>query len=294
MLLGAAACWGSGFIAQRVGAESLGPLLFNAVRYAIGAALVLPLVGLSRRGLQRESPSPWSVRLVRDAVLLGVVLAGAAVLQQAGMKTSTSARAGFITGLYVLIVPAMAWWSGQRPTVGNFLGVLLAFAGMWLFSGDLAGAAAGDWLVLASVPGWALHVVLIGLMANRHHATALVGLQFLVAAVISGTGALLLEPVASADFSGAWLAVAYSGVLATAVAFLLQFIAQREAPPTHATVLMSTESLFAALCGWLLLGEHLGPRELLGGGLMLAGALVSQLVGVRRQAVAAPGAAPVP
>jgi drug/metabolite transporter (DMT)-like permease len=160
------------------------------------------------------------------------------------------------------------------------------FAG--LFDGGIDRAVAtGDWFVLASAAAWALHVVLIGVMAPKRDPTALVGVQFAVAALLSGVMVLVFErgtaALSAASWQDAWrasaLAVAYSGLFATAVAFTLQFIAQRHAPPTHATVLMSTEAIFAAVFGWILLSEILGIWEWIGGGLMLAGAIVSQLMG---------------
>jgi drug/metabolite transporter (DMT)-like permease len=299
MLLAAAAVWGSGFIAQREAMDHMGPFLFNTLRYAVGALVLLPAGHLMLRRLGER----WDARVLRDGAILGVVLGVAAGLQQVGMVTTTASRAGFITGLYVLMVPGVAWWFGYRPTRGNLVGVLLAFVGLVLFAaaeggtGDdasVAGMAVGDLFVLASAGAWAAHVVLIGVMAPQRDPTALVGMQFLVAAACSGVMVLLFEmpgapeagsealtgPPAPTD--GAWggaLSVAYAGLMATAAAYTLQFMAQRSAPPTHATVLMSTEAVFAAFFGWLLLGEMLGLTEWFGGGLMLAGALVSQLMG---------------
>lgn len=288
MLLGAAALWGTGFIAQRAAMDHMGPFLFNTLRYAIGAAILLPAGYLMLRRLGQA----WDGRLVRDGAILGSVLGLAAGLQQVGMVTTTASRAGFITGLYVLMVPGVAWWFGHRPTRGNLVGVALAFAGLALFAGVLGdgfgrAVAAGDWFVLGSAAAWALHVVLIGVMAPKRDPTALVGVQFAVAAVLSLAMVLVFErgtPALSAgSWRGAWLgaalAVLFSGLFATAAAFTLQFMAQRDAPPTHATVLMSTEAVFAASFGWLLLGEMLGLAEWVGGGLMLGGAMVSQLMG---------------
>lgn len=280
MLFLGAGLWGTGFIAQRAAMEHMGPFLFNALRYAIGAAILLPAGYLMLWRLGRG----WDRRLLRDGMVLGAVLGLAAGLQQVGMVTTTASRAGFITGLYVLMVPGVAWWFGYRPTKGNLVGVGLAFGGLALFAGLLDGGidravATGDWFVLASAAAWALHVVLIGVMAPKRDPTALVGVQFAVAAALSGVMMLFFERASPVSLAGAGLALAYSGVFATAAAFTLQFMAQRHAPPTHATVLMSTEAIFAAVFGWILLGEILGIWEWIGGGLMLGGAIVSQLMG---------------
>ena len=290
MLLGAAGLWGSGFIAQRSGMEHMGPLLFNTLRYALGAALVIPIAAI----LLRRRGAGWDRHLWRDGIVLGLVLTAAAGLQQAGMVFTTASRAGFITGLYVLIVPGLAWISGVRPTVGNLAGIALAAVGLALFAGRLGGGTAkGDGLVFASAGMWALHVVLIGHLAPRRDPTALVAIQFLVAAVVSAGLSIGLESGAVPELGGAWIAIGYSGVFATAVAYSLQFMAQRDAPATHATVLMSSEAAFAAFFGWLLLGESLGLREWSGGVFMLGGMLASQLIRPR-PAVSATGSDPTP
>ena len=298
MLLGAAAMWGTGFIAQRSAMEHIGPYLFNSLRYLIGAVLLLPLGHLVLRRLGER----WDRRVLRDGVLLGGVLGAASALQQVGMVTTTASRAGFITGLYVLMVPGVAWWFGHRPTRGNVIGVALAFGGMVLFASDLTGRpAVGDLLVLASAAAWALHVVLIGLMAPRRDPTALVGVQFAVAAVVS----LVMFGVFEIGGSGgaawhtglepAFAAILYAGLFSTVAAYMLQFTAQRSAPPSHATILMSTEALFAATAGWLMLGERLGTAEWIGGGMMLSGALVSQLMKPSpAPAISGTGADPTP
>lgn len=290
MLLAAAALWGTGFVAQRSAMEHMGPFLFNTLRYAIGAAILLPAGHLMLRRLR----TGWDGRVMRDGLVLGAVLALGAGLQQAGMVTTTASRAGFITGLYVLMVPAFAFCFGHRPTKGNLAGVLLAFVGMLLFvDRGGGGASVGDWLVFGSAVAWALHVVLIGTMAPKRDPTALVGVQFAAAALLSGAVVLLFEPPVSVGWWGAALPVAYSGLFATAAAFTLQFMAQRDAPPTHATILLSSEALFAAVFGWMLLSESLGVREISGGALMFAGALVSQLGG-RPGVVTGTGSDPTP
>jgi drug/metabolite transporter (DMT)-like permease len=273
MLLGAAALWGTGFVAQRAAMEHMGPFLFNTLRYLIGAAILLPAGHLVLRRLGVR----WDRRVLRDGVVLGSVLALGAGLQQAGMVTTTASRAGFITGLYVLMVPAFALCFGHRPTRGNVAGVALAFLGMLMFvDWEGGGVTVGDWLVLGSAVAWALHVVLIGTMAPRRDPTALVGVQFAAAGLLSGAVVLAFERTGAVGWWGAALPVAYSGLFATAAAFTLQFMAQRDAPPTHATILLSTEALFAAVFGWMLLSEKLGLMEIVGGSLMFSGALVSQ------------------
>ncbi|MFK7883247.1 MAG: DMT family transporter [Phycisphaerales bacterium] len=282
MLLIAAAIWGSGFVAQRAGMDHIGPWTFNALRYMIGAAIILPFAWLRWR---RANPGQTaSARIDRgtliDGGVLGLILTVAAGLQQIGMVTTTSARAGFLTGLYVLLVPLIGLALRHKPALGHVIGLALAGVGLYFFKPELGAEwVVGDFFVIGSAFGWALQVVLVGIVARRRDPVMLAGLQFLVAAVISAIVATSTETI---EFGAMWragLAVGFSGVFATGVAYTLQMVAQRDAPHTHAAVLMSFEAVFAAGLGWLFLQETLGTNELIGGGFMLAGMLASQLLG---------------
>jgi len=284
LLLIAAAIWGSGFIAQRAGMEHLGPWTFNMLRYAIGAAMILPFALLGPRATSTGG-TPQS-RLDRgtliDGGVLGLVLTLAAGLQQIGLVTTTASRAGFLTGLYVLLVPVIGLLIRQRPAFGHLVGLALAGIGLYLFRPDLGGKwVVGDFFVIGSAFGWALQVVLVGIVARRRDPVLLAGLQFLVAAVVSGVVVVVREPIDIGAMRSAALAVGFSGVFATGVAYTLQMVAQRDAPHTHAAVLMSLEAVFAAGLGWLMLGESLGAKELVGAGFMLAGMFASQILGHR-------------
>jgi len=268
-LLLVAGLWGAGFVAQKAANEVMGPFTFNAARYAVGAVLIAPLLlrAGSRKGLNRST--------LLAGALLGVVMFAAAGLQQVGLVTTTASRAGFLTGLYVLIVPVIGLFAGQRFVAGHVLGAVAAAGGLWLLSGDISfagGFVRGDWYVIGCAVMWAAHVVLVSVFASRADAFVLAVSQFVVVALLSGAVALA---------AGA-LPIAYSGVFVIALAFTLQIVAQQRAPATHAAVLMSLEAVFGAVFGVLLLGESLSPAEVAGGGLMFAGMVVSQVWPHRR------------
>lgn len=284
LLLLVAAIWGSGFVAQRAATEWMGPFTFNGARYALGCAILLPILAARRR------LRPTRAELL-GGLVLGVLMAAAAWSQQKGLETTTAARAAFLTGLYVLLVPPIGLALFKRPIVAAHLaGAALAAAGLWLLSGDLAGGfSLGDQLVLLCAGLWALHVVLTGELARSADALRLAAVQFAVVAATSGALALALERETLASAAAGWLPVVYSGVFVIAIAFTLQIVAQREAPASHAAVLMSLEAAFGALFGVLLLGERLSAGEWTGCGLMLGGCIVSQLWPHKRSPAEAAG-----
>jgi len=278
ILLLVAAIWGSGFVAQQIAAESMGPWTFNALRYALGFVIL----GCVLATFDRWRPTR---REVQGGLVLGAIMAIAAWLQQAGVPGTTTARAGFFTGLYVLLVPIAGLALGQRAGVSHIAGAVVAALGLWLLSGDLSGGLnKGDPLILGCAVLWAVHVALTSKLAPTADALRLAAVQFAVVAVVSGAVALLApgERALFDTISKGIPALVYSGVLVIAVAFTLQIVGQRRAPPTHAAVLMSMEGVFAAVFGLLLLGEKLNGGELAGCGLMLAGCLLSQLWPHRR------------
>ena len=268
MLLVVAIIWGAGFVAQKQAMEHIGPLLFTAIRFAIGALVLIPLIR-NTKALGNE----W-----RAGVILGLVMFAAATLQQIGLVSTTASRAGFITGLYVLIVPIVGLFFGHRFHRGHIAGAILAAIGLYLLSGDLSGKAhTGDFFVMGCAILWAIHVSLVGHLAPKAEPIRLALSQFITVALLASIITPFFEPVSISAIMAIKLAILYSGILAIGLAFSLQVIAQRDAPPTHAAILMSLEALFAAITGWLILGEHLSPKELTGCSLMLAGMFISQL-----------------
>jgi len=281
LLLLIAAIWGGGFVAQRQGLEFVGPFTFNGVRFALGSLSLLPLILIGRR--RRNRVPPVLAKAGRRPVLMGGALAGAALflgasLQQVGMVYTTAGNAGFITGLYVVIVPLMGLCWGQRPSFGTWLGALLAASGLYLLSVTAQFSIGyGDLLELIGAFFWAGHVLLIGWLSPRLDALKLSAVQFAVCSCLSLVTAFCIETPSLPAILLAALPILYGGLISVGVAYTMQVVAQRDAHPAHSAVILSAEGVFAAFLGWLVLGELLGARALLGCGLMLAGMLCSEL-----------------
>lgn len=284
LLLLTAAIWGFAFTAQRVGMEHVGPFTFNGVRFLLGAAVLVPLVLRARNAQLPEQASRPKASVRAYAVgglLAGCALFAGASLQQVGLVYTTAGKAGFITGLYVVFVPLLGLFAGQRPGAGTWLGAVAAAAGMYLLSINesfsVNSIGYGDALVLGCAVCFALHVLLIGYLAPRLESITLSCLQFGWCGALSLVTAAVVEDVAWSGIAAAGLPILYGGLFSVGVAYTLQVVAQRKAKPTHAAILLSMESVFAALGGYLFLGEVMSGRAVFGCALMLSGMLASQL-----------------
>ncbi len=271
LLLLTAALWGFAFVAQKAGMKHVEPFTFNAVRFALGVGVVLAF-------LCRRPVRPAGGAVIAPGILAGVALFCGASLQQIGIVSTTAGKAGFITGLYVLFVPLIGLLWGNLPVRRTWLGVALAVIGMYLLSvsGGLD-IGRGDLLVTLSAVFFAVHVLLIGWRAPRSDPLRLAVTQFATVSLLSLIAALRWETITLAGLRGAALPIFYGGVLSVGVAYTLQVVAQREASATHAAIIMSLEAVFAALGGWVLLGESMKMRALAGCGLMIGGMILSQL-----------------
>ncbi|MDW7645515.1 MAG: DMT family transporter [Desulfuromonadales bacterium] len=292
LLLLTAAIWGFAFVAQRLGMDHVGPFTFNGVRFALGSLSLLPLWYLSRRRVNRASvmdPAVSVKLLLWGGVAAGVALFTGASLQQVGLVYTTAGKAGFITGLYVILVPILGLFWRQRPHAGTWGGATLAVFGLYLLCvTEEFTIAFGDLLELLGAFFWAGHVLLIGWLSPRVDAIRLSSIQFAVCSLLSLAVAVALEVISLQGLLSAALPILYGGLMSVGVAYTLQVVAQREAHPAHTAIILSLEGAFAALGGWLILGETLSARGLLGCLLMLAGMLFSELSGffVRRRQVA--------
>jgi drug/metabolite transporter (DMT)-like permease len=278
LLLVASAIWGVAFVAQQDAAKSLDAVSILAIRFLMGAAILAP-VRIVRRVRKVNMPSPGAL-LWSGGLFAGLAMLLAAYLQQRGIESTTASSAGFITGLYVLFVPLIGLMLGQRVGWSAWLGVTLATVGLYLLSVSAElHMSRGDLLVLGCAVIWAIHVLIIGRYAPRCDPIELAAVQFLVTGVVAAIFMMSRGLPEWSHVSSAWMSLTYLGALAVGVAFTLQVVGQRTAPPTHAAILLSMESPFAAIAGALLIAERLSGREYLGCALMLAGILVSQLLG---------------
>jgi drug/metabolite transporter (DMT)-like permease len=277
LLLLAAVIWGFAFVAQRVGMRYVGPLTFNGLRFALGAAALAPLLMWRRKTGPTTIDGSDRSHVLKGGVVAGLVLFMGATLQQYGVVYTTAGKAGFITGLYVVFVPLLGLLVGQKTGRYVWAGALIAAGGLYLLSAKgMVGIDPGDGLVLLSALFWAAHVLVIGRLSRRVAPVRLAVTQFTVVSILSLIGAVLFETIDPAAVRAAAVPILYAGLLSVAVAYTLQVVAQRRAQPAHAAIILSFESVFAALGGWLVLSEGLSTRGLIGCALMLAGILLAQ------------------
>jgi drug/metabolite transporter (DMT)-like permease len=274
LMLFIAMIWGSTFVAQRLGMDAVGPFFYSASRFLLGALLLLPLIYYRSAPENASSESLW-----RDGTLLGLIIAVGINLQQVGLQFTSVANAGFITSLYVVIVPIIGLFLRHQMHAATWIGVALAAIGMYFLSvqGDFI-VAKGDYLQLLGTLAWAAHVILLSALSKKHDPIRLSVVQFFVCGIACLILSLIFENLESQHLVQALPAILYGGVLSVGIGYTLQVVAQRNAIPSHAAIIFSMESVFAALAAWLVLGETLSARAIFGCALMLAGMLIAQLV----------------
>ncbi len=280
LLLVTAAIWGAAFVAQRVGMDHMGPYLFNASRFALGSVSLLPLIWIrSRRKIQDNPLQAGDAKSVFKAGLIaGVLLFGSSTLQQIGLIYTTAGKAGFITGLYVVLVPLLGLIWKQNPGLGGWVGAILSAVGLYFLTINKGFSIAyGDFLVFLCAFGFALHVLAIGWLAPRIDCIKLSSAQFAICAALSFLVALFVEEISWAAIRETLIPVLYAGVGSAGIAYTLQVVAQKDAPPAHASIILSLESVFATLSGWIILNETMSNRSILGCFLMFSGMLAAQL-----------------
>ena len=283
-LLLAAVIWGGAFVAQSLGGDSLGALSFNAARSLIGALALVPVIAWSDRRRGASRPRGRERRLLwLGGALCGLCLTLAVNLQQVAIAwTDAAGRAnvgkiGFLTAMYIVLVPILSLFLKKRAGANVYVGILLALAGMYLLcvkEGFALGG--GDVCALLAALMFALQIIVVDLFAPRVDNIRLSALQFLVCGVLSGVLAVCTEPQSARAYWDAALPVLYTGVLSSGVGYTLQIIGQRRCRPQMASLLMSMESVFSAVFGFLILHQKMTGRELLGCALMLAAVCLAQ------------------
>lgn len=278
MLLITAAIWGTAFVAQRVGMDYVGPFTFTAARFFLGALSLLPLLLILKPTPVKPAAGKVRLNLWQGGLIAGSFLFAGATLQQVGLQYTTAGNAGFITGLYIILVPVIALLWGQRTGRNTWVGGVLAVVGLYLLSiTDDFTLAYGDLLQLIGALFWAGHVLVIGWLSPQMDALRLSIVQFFTCGLVSLGVALFIEEPTFANIGMAWQPIAYAGLLSVGVAYTLQVFAQKTAPASHAAIILSLEAVFAVIGGYFLLGERLDTQGITGCGLMLAGMLISQI-----------------
>ena len=276
MLLSAALLWGLGFVAQRDGMSYVGPFTYSAFRFGIGLIALLPVYLLTRR--QEKKIPAGRKTVLRAGLLVGLFLFLAVSAQQIGLMTSTAAKAGFITSLYMILVPVFGLFLGQRTTMMVWVSIALALCGVYLMAvtGNFRILPGDLWVLLCAVL-WAVHFLFIAHYSSRVGPIRLSMMQFLLCAVLSALTAFFTESLSLSALTATLPSLLYGGIGAVGIAYTLHVVALRDANPAYASLILSMESVFAALGGWLILSEGMSTRQLIGAALILFAVLLTQL-----------------
>ena len=278
-LLMATVIWGSAFIAQSVGMDYIGPFTFQAVRCGLAVVLLVPVTFLFDRAKGDSSRGKWlDPKLWKAGAICGAALFVASGLQQVGLQYTTAGKAGFITALYIVLVPVLGLFLKEKPPASLWVSVALATAGLYLLSCmGVTEVNFGDILLMVCALAFAVQITLIDRLSGGLDSLRLNCVQALICALLSVLVMLLTESPKLGDILNCWLPLGYAGVLSMGVAYSLQIMGQKDLPPAPAALIMSLESVFALLFGWLILRERMTGWELLGCGLVFTAVVLSQL-----------------
>ncbi len=261
VLLMVATIWGLAFVAQRMGMDHVGPYTFNGIRFALGGLSLLPFVivsGRKRAQMPKDLSGPSLPMVIRCGLISGITLFAGASLQQVGLVYTTAGKAGFITGLYVVIVPVIGHYLKAKTTAGTWAGALLAAVGLYFLSvTEEMTISFGDFLELIGAFFFALHVLIISKYSKFIDTPRLSLVQCLVCSLLSLAAALMLESFSLEGILNAAMPIFYGGVFSVGIAYSLQIYGQKQAHPAHAAILLSLESLVAAIGGWFIVNEVL-------------------------------------
>lgn len=269
--------WGFAFVAQRVGAEFVGAFTFNGVRFMLGACSLIPVILL----FEREK---IDLKLLKNnvfpGILAGVVLFIASTLQQYGVEITQSAgKAGFLTGLYTVLVPLIRFVMGKKTSVLTFIGAVFAVTGLFFLcmTGDEISFGVGDVVLIIGAFFWAGHILVVDKFVHTTSPLKFSLIQFVICGILSLVFAFVLEDIEFSAIKSAGIPILYGGIMSVGVAYTCQILGQKESDPTFASIVFSTESVFSAIGGALLLNEIMSGRGYLGCVLIFIGIVLSQL-----------------
>ena len=276
LLLIAAIVWGAAFVAQSTAMDSMGPMNFTGIRFILATLAVAPFAWMERKRVQNPIPLP----VIGKGILVGVIFFAGMAFQQFGFATTSVTNAGFLTALYVPLTPVIGvliFRSWPSPIIWPI--VAISVIGAYLLAGSLESMKQGDILMLFSALSWALQIIFVGRMVSKYgNPLAFAFLQFATASILGFLGGLPFESLDLSGLQGAWFQIIYTGIFSGALAFGLQAIGQRYTPPADAAIILSGESLFAAIFGAILLGERLTPTQYLGCFLIFSCILLVELL----------------
>lgn len=286
-LLLTAFIWGVAFVAQSVGMDYIGPFTFNCVRSIIGGVVLIPLILILSKGKKNGETVSTAIErtnytyrknTILGGICCGFFLAVASSFQQFGIMYTTVGKAGFITALYIVIVPILGIFMKKKVAPIVWVSCVIAIIGFYMLS--ISGQVSinkGDILVLICAVLFSLHILVIDHFSPRGDSVAISCIQFFTSGIICGIGMFLFENPQIADIMAAYVPILYAGIMSCGVAYTLQIVGQKNMDPTVASLILSLESVFSALAGWLILGQSLSVKELIGCGLVFAAVLLAQL-----------------
>ena len=280
MLLLTALVWGMGFVAQSAGMDYIGPFTFLAARSFLGCLVLLPVMALTSRKIPGEKPVPGERRtLILGGILCGTALFVASGLQQMGIQETTAGKAGFLTAMYIVLVPVFGLFLGRKGSAQLWVSMAIAVVGLYLLcmKDGFGSIQSSDWLLLLCAVLFSFQIMAVDHFSPQMDGVRLSLVEFFVVSVESTVAALLFEQPAMAEFVTFAGPILYCGIMSSGVAYTLQILGQRDLNPAVASLIMCLESVFSALGGWLLLHQNLSFRESSGCVLLFAAVVLAQL-----------------
>lgn len=275
ILLLVALIWGAAFVAQSMG-NAAGPLSFNAARNILAAISLLPIL-IHHKTHPKPGKNHWNRSIVIGGIVCGVVLAIASNAQQYGLMYASAGKAGFITAMYIVIVPIMGLFMKHKPNLNMVISLVLACIGLYLLCWTNDGAfTIYDGFLLFCAFLYAIHILVIAHFGVRGDAVLMSMIQFLVCGTVTLIAAILFEDFSITKLSGSIIPILYTGILSSGVGYTLQIIGQQHLDATLSSLILSLESVFAVLSGWVLLGEVLSFREIFGCVVMFVAIILAQ------------------
>lgn len=269
--------WGFAFVAQRVGANYVGAFTFNGVRFLLGAVSLIPVILIFEK--EKFDKNKFKNTVI-TGILAGVILFIASSLQQFGIVfTGSAGKAGFLTGLYIVLVPLIRFVMGKKTSILTFFGAVFAVIGLFFLcmTGDKITFGIGDIVLIIGAVFWAAHILVIDKFVNMVSALKFSMVQFLTCGILGIIFALFTETIEVSAIKQAGIPILYGGLMSVGVAYTCQILGQKKADPTFASIIFSTESVFSAIGGALILHEMMSGRGYLGCVLIFIGIILSQI-----------------
>lgn len=282
LLLLTAMIWGAAFVAQSVSMDYVGPFTFLCTRSILGGVVLLPVIAVMGKRKQEKSAEKSENRriLFLGGICCGIMLFIGSALQQVGIQYTTAGKAGFITAMYMVLVPICGLFFGKRPGGKTWAAVVVALVGMYLlclYGSGIQNLSKGDLLEMLCALGFTAHILVIDHFSPKVDGVKMSCIQFFVCGILAGIFMLILETPSWESIRAAAMPILYAGILSSGVGYTLQIVAQKDTQPTVASLLMSLESVFSLIFGWILLKEAMSGVELLGCVLMFAAIIWVQL-----------------